>query len=134
MTEPAHHPRFTRLIDYLKRVPAISANETPSSGFGSGLTDGVWWLKFSIDVDHRLAWNAVQEMAHVLNYMSVSQRLPTSFKPVSPPPYLNGGPRDYLSWVIECPEAGLSPGKVAEWLEGRLPQPVEDESAWPGIE
>ena len=68
-------------------------------------------------------------MAHVLNYLSVDERLPTVFKPVSPPPYLNGGPEDYLSWVIECSDE-MSPDKVAEWLESRLPQPVEDEDAW----
>jgi len=51
----SHHPRFHKLIDYLVRVPAIETNSTPSRGFGSGLTDGTWWTKFSIDLSHPLA-------------------------------------------------------------------------------
>ena len=133
MNEP-HHPRFAQLLEYLRRVPSVEVNDTPSGGFGSGVDDGVWWVKFSINVDHALAWNVVQEMGHVLNYLSVTERLPTTFKPVSPPPYMNGGPRDFLSWVIECPDESMSPDKVAEWLEGRLPRPVEDESSWQEIE
>jgi len=69
-------------------------------------------------------------MGYVLNELSISQRLPTVFKAVSPPPYLNGGPREYLSWVIECHSGAMKPGTVADLLESRLPQPVEDSSAW----
>jgi hypothetical protein len=125
-----HHPRFQKLLAFLSRVPAIETNDTPSGGFGSGLNDGVWWVKFSIEIDHQLAWSTVQEMAHVLNLLSISERLPTVFKPVSPPPYLNGGPRDFLSWVIECRDDAMRPGTVADWLEGRMPQPVDDLSKW----
>jgi len=134
MNDTAHQPQFERLIDYLRRIPPVEVNDTASGGFGSGVDDDVWWVKFSISIDHPLAWNAVQELGHVLNYLSVSERLPTTFKPVSPPPYMNGGPRDFLSWVVECPAKSMSPSKVAEWLEGRLPQPVEDAAAWPEIE
>jgi hypothetical protein len=129
MGEIASHRRFERLIDFLARIPATEVDDSPSRGIGAGGDNGVWWVKFSLDIGHDLAWQAVQEMAHVLNYLSVDERLPTVFKPVSPPPYLNGGPEDYLSWVIECSDE-MSPDKVAEWLESRLPQPVEDEDAW----
>lgn len=125
-----HDPRFTRLIEYLSRVPPVQTNDTPGNGFGSGAEGDNWWVKFAIDIDHPLAWSAVQEMAHVLNYLSPSERLPTVFKPVSPPPYMNGGPRDFLSWVIEGHSA-MSPDETAKWLEGRLPRPVEDRSKWP---
>jgi hypothetical protein len=129
---PEHHPQFHKLLAFLSRVPSIEVNETPSRGFGTGLEkDGTWWVKFSLNIDHPLGWNVVQELAHVLNYLSVGERLPTIFKPVSPPPYLNGGPRDFLSWVIECEDSALKPGTVADWLEGRLPRPVEDASGWP---
>jgi hypothetical protein len=124
-----HHPRFHKLLAFLSRVPAIKVNETPSRGFGTGLEDGTWWVKFSIAIDNPLAWSVVQEMAHVLNYLSVSERLPTVFKPVSPPPYLNGGP-ELLFWVIECGEQAMKPDTVADWLEGRLPRPVDDLAAW----
>ena len=130
MNGPVHHPRFAELIDYLRRIPSVSVNETPGYGIGSGAEDGVWWVKFGIDIDHPLAWSTVQELGYVLNSLSTTEPLPTTFRPVSPPPYMNGGPRDFLSWVIECPEGTLPPATVAQWLEGRLPRPVEDETAW----
>ena len=130
MTE-AHHPKFTKLIDFLARIPAIDINDTPSRGFGSGQEDSGWWVKFSIDIDHDLAWNTVQELGAVLNYLSIEERLASVFKPVSPPPYLNGGPDEYLSWVIEASDQ-LSPGMLADLLEDRLPKPIEDEGAWFG--
>jgi hypothetical protein len=52
------------------------------------------------------------------------------FKPVSPPPYLNGGPHEFLSWVIESVDPSFTPDLAAQWLQGRLPEPVEDENAW----
>lgn len=65
-----------------------------------------------------------------LNYISINERLPTVFYPVSPPVYLNGGPIAFLSWVIENDDENFTPGKLLEWLEGRLPQPVDEEAAW----
>ena len=129
MTQPdRHHPRFQPLVDYLVRLPAIETDATPLSGISSGIEDDLWWVKFGVLIDHPLAWNVIQELAHVLNYLSPSERLPTAFKPVSPPPYLNGGPRAYLSWVIECPVADMDPVTVAEWLDSRLP-PADDPEA-----
>ena len=125
-----HEPRFRKLLDYLERVPAVQVNDTPSRGFGSGVDESIWWVKFPLDLDHPLAWNVVQEFGHVLNYLSVNEKLPTVFRPVSPPPYMNGGPRDFLSWVIECPVGEMEPDVVAEWLEGRLPTPVDDLDQW----
>jgi hypothetical protein len=117
---------FTPLIDFLGRIPPIQ-----QSSIGSGLLDdGNWWVKFAIDIDHPLAWSAVQEIGHVLNYLSLDERLPTVFMPVSPPPYLNGGP-EFLSWVIESRSLTFSPAGAAKWLLGRLPDPVEDPSNWP---
>jgi hypothetical protein len=116
---------FQSLERFLSRVPAI---QTP---VGKGRSDGGWWVKFGIAIDHPLAWHVVQELGHVLNYLSLDERLPTRFMPVSPPPYLNGGPGEFLSWVIECDDRNFKPGTVAKWLEGRLPQPVEDEAQWP---
>lgn len=116
---------FAPLEDFLSRVPAIVFP------IGKGTSeDGRWWVKFPIDLDHELAWNVVQEFGHVLNYVSLNERLPTVFKPVSPPPYLNGGPREFLSWVIECDDPQFAPAKCAEWLEGRLPNPVDDLTSW----
>jgi len=52
------------------------------------------------------------------------------FKPVSPPPYVNGGPREFLSWIIEATDQTFTPTECAEWLKGRFPQLVDDPSAW----
>jgi hypothetical protein len=113
------------LVSFLKRVPAVAG------AVGSGTFDnGLWWVKFHVDIDHPLAWRVVQELGHVLNYVSLESRLPTVFMPVSPPPYMNGGPRAFLSWVIEATDVDFSPGTCAEWLEGRLPRPVDDLAAW----
>jgi len=126
----AHHPKFQKLIDFLTRIPAIEINDTPSRGIGAGEdADGGWWVKFGIDIDHELAWHTVQEFGAVLNSLSLEEGLAATFRPVSPPPYLNGGPEEFLSWVIEA-RGGLAPGSVALVLEERLPQPVEDEAAW----
>jgi hypothetical protein len=116
---------FDSLLTYLKRVPAVGQ----WAGHGHK-ADGTWWVKFNLDIGHALAWRVVQEFGHVLNYLSTSERLPTVFKPVSPPPYLNGGPEEYLSWVIECEDPKFKPGTVMKWLEGRLPQPVDDLTEW----
>ena len=88
-----------------------------------------WWVKFSLDTDHPLAWRVVQELGHVLNQLSIVERLPMVFKPVSPPPYLNGGV-EFLSWVIESHAAGLTATQCAEWLRGRRPDSVTDLEAW----
>jgi len=116
---------FDGFTAYMARVPAVQ------QPIGHGVFDsGGWWVKFSLDISHRLAWNVVQELAHVLNYLSLDERLPTVFKPTSPPPYLNGGPQDFLSWVIECSDQAFTPSRTAEWLEARLPRPVDDDSQW----
>lgn len=112
------------LADFLARVPAVNSIAT-------GVFDnGCWWSKFSIDIDHPLAWRVVQEFGHILNYLSISERLPTVFKPVSPPVYMNGGPKEYLSWVIETQDARFSPVDCAEWLENRMPDPIDDPQQW----
>jgi hypothetical protein len=115
---------FEPLKTYLTKIPSVSVVSTGFSDFG------YWWIKFDIDIEHPLAWSVVQELGHVLNYVSLEERLPTVFMPVSPPPYMNGGPRDFLSWVIESKSKDFKPEKCAEWLEGRLPQPVTDIGKW----
>src|SRR5262245_33046577 len=116
MTDEKH---FAPLIELLRRIPGVDA------AVGTGRFDtGLWWCKFSIDIENPVAWSVVQELGHILNYVSINEPLPTVFMPVSPPPYLNGGPKEYLSWVIESKAADFSPENCAAWLEGRLPRPV----------
>jgi hypothetical protein len=118
---------FEKLLIYLKRMPAVSRTGIAMGKF----EDGNWWVKFSLEIKHPLAWHVVQELSCVLNYLSVEERLPTVFMPVSPAQYLNGGPEDFLSWVIESKLPSFAPAAAAAWLEGRLPRPVEDLSQWP---
>ena len=116
---------FESITDFLSKVPAVTGKI--GSGFGE---EGSWWVKFSKDTDHQFAWHTVQELGHVLNLLSLNEKLPTKFLPVSPPPYMNGGPRDFLSWVIECTDPNFKPGTCAKWLEERLPKPVDDLGQW----
>ena len=120
---------FDPLLGFLERLPAMRLPAGRRS-IGAGMEgDGRWWVKFSLDTSHPLAWRVVQELGHVLNYLSADDRLPTVFKPVSPPPHMNGGV-DYLSWVIEAEDAKFTPATCAQWLEGRLPRPVDDPEKW----
>ena len=112
---------FNALENFIVRLPGVILP------IGKGQTEeGLWWIKFQFDIDHPLAWRVVQELGHVVNYLSVNERLPTVFYPVSPPPYLNGGPDQFLSWIIESKNKDFSPKLLSEWLEGRLPRPVDD--------
>jgi hypothetical protein len=120
---------FERLLSFMERLPAIDLPGGRKS-IGTGrFENGNWWMKFHIDIKHHLAWRHVQELGFVLNYLSVSERLPTVFKPVSPPPYLNGG-AEFLSWVVESTDPSFTPDSCAEWLEGRLPRPVDELAQW----
>ena len=121
--------QFEALLRFLERVPAMRLPAGRKS-IGRGVAaDGTWWIKFVLDASHPLAWRVVQEFAHVLNLLSNDERLPTVFKPVSPPPYLNGGV-EFLSWVIKAQDPEFTPKQCAKWLEGRLPRPVDDVEAW----
>lgn len=116
---------FDNLINYIRKVPSIEAI------IGNGVFDnGLWWIKFQINIEHPLAWQVVQEIGHVVNYLSLDEKLPTTFYPVSAPPYMNGGPKDYLYWVIESTSIDFTPDLLREWLEGRLPRPVDDLNEW----
>jgi len=116
---------FKSLVDYMKKIPAIK----PLIATGSN-EEGFWWIKFQINIENEYAWNVVQELGCVVNYISLNERLPTIFYPVSPAPYLNGGPTDFLSWVIETKDKEFKPGTLKKWLEGRLPNPPDDLEQW----
>ena len=118
---------FDRLSQFFSQIPSVQ-----QSGIVAHGTDGqqAWWFKLNIDIEHPQAWQTVQELGHVLNYLSTNERLPTQFFPVSPPPYMNGEAKDFLAWVIQCNHADFSPDVVCDWLEARLPNPVNDESQW----
>lgn len=124
-----HSSDFDFLLGFLEKLPAIDLPAGRKS-IGSGIFEGGnWWVKFSIQTSHPLAWRHVQELGHVLNLLSLDERLPTVFMPVSPPPYLNGG-EEFLSWVIESTDPSFTPNECAKWLEGRLPSPVNTLASW----
>ncbi len=127
---PALESRDARFIDtglaaltaYLGGLPSVRV-------MSSGKQGGHWWVKLSIDVASPAAWNVVQELGFVLNYISLGELLPTVFKPVYPPPYLNGGPREMLAWVIESTAPLVDPAGIKAVLAQRLPDPT-DHSQW----
>ncbi len=113
------------LLAYMCKIPAVNPNIANGT-----YADKNWWVKFSLDIHNHLSWHVVQEIGHVLNYVSVEERLPTRFYPVSAPPYMNGGPEDFLYWIIESTDPAFTPALALEWLEGRLPRPVNDHEGW----
>lgn len=118
---------FDRLHQFFSKMPTVQEKGIVAHG-SDGAT--AWWFKFHINIEHALAWQTVQELGHVLNYISRDERLPTQFLAVSPPPYMNGEAKDFLAWVIQCNHPDFSPDVICDWLEARLPQPIEDESKW----
>ena len=126
MTDDKH---WEPLLAFLESVPAMRLPAGRRSIGRGASDDGGWWVKFCLDHSNPLAWRVVQEFAHMLNLLSNEDRLPTVFKPVSPPPYLNGGV-EFLAWVIEAAHSEFTPQLCAKWLEDRFPRPVTDLAAW----
>ncbi|MEO8287309.1 MAG: hypothetical protein ABI670_12865 [Chloroflexota bacterium] len=124
MRPSSNRAGLARLYALLESIPAVDTVAV------SEATDPYWWAKFTIDIESPIAWHVVQELGSLLNYLSLTERPPTVFKPVSPPPYMNGGPDEYLSWVIEATLPFADARYVAELLKGRLPDPIDDEDAW----
>src|SRR3954462_11103499 len=118
-----------KLLAFMEGLPAIELPAGRKSIGRGTFPNGNWWAKFPLDTNRPLAWRHVQELGFVLNYVSVEERLPTVFIPVSPPPYLNGG-IEFLSWVIESTAPSFNPDNCAQWLQGSLPRPVDDLSLW----
>lgn len=114
-------PKLKTFLEQIPSIKVISFDKT---------CDYKWWIKFDIEMEHQLAWHVIQALGFVLNYISLSERLPTVFMPVSPPPYLNGGPEEFLSWVIESQIPYLDPEYIVSVLKERLPNPVDDINQW----
>ena len=113
------------LTDFISEVPSVGDNISKEID-----EDGRWLIKFEIDIHHELSWRVVQELSNVVNMLSNDERLPTIFYPVSSSPYINGGPEITLAWIIQCGDSTFDPSELVEWLEERLPNPVDEEDAW----
>ncbi len=95
--EPGFIPeRLRELKEFVDQIPGVDAISI------SEPNEARWWVKLQIDIKSQTAWHVVQNLAFVLNEISVTETLPTTFKPTAPPPYLNGGPDEFLFWVIEA--------------------------------
>ncbi len=114
------------LAAFLNKLPATSVLATSTDDE----SDASWWVLLELDIRAHMAWHVIQELGHVLNYISINERLPTVFMPKSSPPYMNGGPDAHLSWVIESTADDVDPGVIAKTLAGRLPRPVGDLTKW----
>ncbi|MFT0211004.1 hypothetical protein VQ643_00105 [Pseudomonas sp. F1_0610] len=112
------------LVDFVSKLPGVSI-------IASEVTrDAYWWIKFDIDSSHPLVWRVIQELSFVFNSIALSDPLPTVFKPSSPPPYLNGGPEEFLSWVVESTYNYIDPTWIKEAIENVLPNPIDDITQW----
>ena len=89
-----------------------------------------WYIKLDFDLNSKIVWNVIQELSFVLNNLSLLKKLPVIFKPISPPPYLNGGPERFLSWIIEPTSQGVDPTIIISTLAMYLPTQIENEKAW----
>jgi hypothetical protein len=69
--EPLHQ-QLPNLVDFLNRIPAVSVMSSKVT------PDAFWWIKLEIDTTHQLAWNVVEHLGFVLNYISLNERLPTA--------------------------------------------------------
>lgn len=107
--------------DLLERVPGVAYLG------GGGSVDRGWWASFDIDIEHPLAWQVVQQLSHVLNFVAREEDLPTILTPLAPTTI--GGPKTSLSWAIDV-GPDYPPAACAKQLEALLPAPVEDESEW----
>ncbi|GAB5407585.1 MAG: hypothetical protein Aurels2KO_58160 [Aureliella sp.] len=116
--------RLRELKEFIDQIPGVDVIST------SEPDEGRWWVKLQIDINSKTAWHVVQNLAFVLNEISVTETLPTTFKPTAPPPYLNGGPEEFLFWVIEADIPFLDPSVITAYLQQRLPDPVADEASW----
>lgn len=115
---------FKELVAYLQKIPAMS-----EPIHWQRCDDGTWYVGFSLALEHPLAWSAVQELAHVLNTLSVAEHLPTRFllrrhhliSTVLPAgTWAGASSRRYpASHQMKC---------LSGWR--RLPQPVDDETKW----
>ena len=48
-----------QLTEYVSKIPGIEGS------LGSGIfDDGRWWVKFTINIQHELAWRVVQELGN----------------------------------------------------------------------
>ena len=119
---------LTRLKDFLSRIPDVKVI------VASEPDEGEWWIALKIKLGSSIAWNIVQELAYVCNALSLTAKLPVVFKPTSPPPYMNGGPREFLKWRIEALTPAASPDQLADYLADRMPKPVDDRSKWGDID
>lgn len=118
------HHDFSSLERFVKRIPCVRDAE------GHDEMEDRWSFWLELDISHEIVWHVIQSFAYVLNGLSLTATLPTRFFPTSAPPYLNGGPYTYLSWRIECTDPKFTPALCQEWLEDRLPKPVEEHAAW----
>ncbi|MEM8706317.1 MAG: hypothetical protein AAGE98_07665 [Actinomycetota bacterium] len=111
---------FTTLVDYVGRLPAVRGRVSTSA---DAISTTGWWVSFRLDVDDPLAWRSIQEVGHALNGV-VGDGVDVWFGPTSTGPW-QGGPRDFLDWVICSPDGATRPGTVAKRLADAIPEPFD---------
>jgi hypothetical protein len=92
--------------------------------------NGFWWVKFHLDLSKPTSSIIIQALAHILNGMSLNDPLPTRFFPSSSPPYLNGGPKEHLHWVIEPFSQKVMVSEIYTALDSTLLFDTASEAEW----
>ncbi len=92
--------------------------------------DGFWWVKFHLNMENPVSIVIVQALAHILNAKSLNDPLPTRFFPTSSPPYMNGGPKVHLHWVIEPFTHDVTVSDIFAAIDSTLLFDIESEVEW----
>jgi hypothetical protein len=109
------------VIDFFKKIPALDSPVLISE------EEKYWSIDFTIDLDHEIVWNVIQYFGYICNCGGKQGLL---FLPMSPPPYLNGGPYTHMSWSILCKNLDFSLADFLQILEEYLPVPLDDFEQW----
>jgi hypothetical protein len=108
-----------QLVDFLRQVPSLRNFRRSAVDFRS------WWVSFEIDLSLPLAWKVIRALALNLNNHSANMWLATVFKPIP-----DKRPDQPTCWRIESTDPLLDPAEVVQWLEMKLPTPLNDVDAW----
>ncbi len=114
-------PRFRWLKAFLHLTKAATYQT------GRIFDDGRWWVQFRLDLDHPKVWIVLQELSFQINNRAVVGKLPVKLIPWSGSPE-NGGPKDQLTWRIECYDERFTPDDLAGQVGAGIARGV---TAWP---
>jgi hypothetical protein len=115
---------FNKLNTLLLSIPCVKSVDCYDE------MEDLWSCHIRMDLTHEIVWHLIQGIAFVINDTSITGKLPATFYPTSPPPYLNGGPYNYLHWIIRSESPEFIPDYCCEWFINRFPNNPEFNESW----